>query len=172
MRCDDFKIAIQSEEPSAETLEHLRNCADCLDFAAEINPDNLFRSLGGDDLVPPGGIDQFTAEVMQQVTALERIRLPRQRAQAKPGYVWSLAAALGVAVMSFALVNGRQDVAAPVPAVAKVNRPVIEEVATGLTAPVIEEYENSSAMIVEVPVQETGGVQVVMIFDESLPADL
>jgi len=41
-----------------------------------------------------------------------------------------------------------------------------------VTKPVVETYESKNATIVEVPSEAKDDVQVVMIFDESLPADL
>ena len=32
-----------------------------------VDPDLFFRSLGGEELVPPGGVDAFAGDVMSQV---------------------------------------------------------------------------------------------------------
>jgi len=41
-----------------------------------------------------------------------------------------------------------------------------------VTRPVVDTYESKNATIIEVPSESKDDVQVVMIFDESLPADL
>ena len=41
-----------------------------------------------------------------------------------------------------------------------------------VTKPVVDAYDSKNATIVEVPSEAKDDVQVVMIFDESLPADL
>jgi hypothetical protein len=40
------------------------------------------------------------------------------------------------------------------------------------TKPIVETYDSQNATIVEVPNENASNVQVVMIFDEKLPADL
>jgi len=41
-----------------------------------------------------------------------------------------------------------------------------------VTKPVVDTYDSKNATIIEVPSESKDDVQVVMIFDESLPADL
>ena len=53
--CQTFRSTLEPGTHDAEVLEHLRSCDACLDFAVEIDPDNFFRLLGCDDMVPPGG---------------------------------------------------------------------------------------------------------------------
>ncbi|HEV7921110.1 MAG TPA: hypothetical protein VGR02_10020, partial [Thermoanaerobaculia bacterium] len=48
-------------------LEHVRACDACLDHAAAIDPDIMFRALGGDSILPPGGVDSFVSDVMREV---------------------------------------------------------------------------------------------------------
>jgi len=161
--CQSFRANLQSREP--EVLEHLRKCDACLDFAVRKDPDLFFRAIGGEELVPPGGIDAFAADVMAQVrlrqaegSVARRFLVPPRRLAA--------AAALIVAVGISALVydGGRRTVAV---------RPVSVATFKPLTTkPVVETYQSPNATIVEVPSEGKGEAQVVMIFDDSLPADL
>jgi hypothetical protein len=168
MRCEDFRTAVSRGEDEQPMRDHVRLCNSCLEHAVAIDPDYLFRSIGGEELVPPGGIDQFVGGVMQQVSLLERRRNVVPHRRAAVGYAWALAASLGLAVLSFTLVTRQQSLPPMAPVAAL--RPAPAAPTTVL--PVVEKYENSSATIVEVPAQETGGVQVVMIFDDTLPTDL
>ena len=161
--CQSFRANLQSREP--EVLEHLRKCDACLDFAVRKDPDLFFRAIGGEELVPPGGIDAFTADVMAQVrlrqaegSVARRFLVPPRRLAA--------AAALIVAVGISALVydGGRRTVAVRPDSVATF-KPLT-------TKPVVETYQSPNATIVEVPSEGKGEAQVVMIFDDSLPADL
>ena len=52
--CQTFRSTLEPGTRDAEVLEHLRSCDACLDFAVEIDPDNFFRLLGGDDMVQRG----------------------------------------------------------------------------------------------------------------------
>src|SRR6202022_2152039 len=65
--CQNFQSKLQPGSTDAELLEHLRTCDVCLDHALSIDPDNFFRAIGGQELVPPGGVDAFAADVMAQV---------------------------------------------------------------------------------------------------------
>ena len=67
MTCHYFRANLQPGNADAAMLEHLRHCDACLDFAMSVDPDLFFRSLGGEELVPPGGIDAFVGDVMSQV---------------------------------------------------------------------------------------------------------
>lgn len=163
--CRTFREEFTATAPDPKLLEHVRTCDACLDHAAAIDPDIMFRSIGGGDLVPPGGVDAFVDDVMRQV---------RVRAAAKVVSVpnrwttWrrlSAAAALAAGVTSAALFYQYDHNTAVVP-----QRPVAAENFT--TKPVVETYESEKATIVEVPAGEASGAQVVMIFDDALPADL
>ena len=79
------------------------------------------------------------------------------------------AAAIVVAIGAGALVWERNHVATGLsPSVRAEVRPHIELA----TKPVVETYDSKNATIVEVPREAKNDPQVVMIFDESLPADL
>jgi len=164
MNCQGVIQAIRSGSIGEEALAHLRSCPACLELAVRIDPDILFRSLGGKELTPPGGVDRFVGDVMQQVD------IRRKEAQMSPGRIssrplqWAVAAALGLAVTTATLVNGPDAVIAPQPSTHVATRSLESR-------PVIESYDSASATIVEVPSTETS-VQIVMIFDDSLPVDL
>src|SRR6266849_3604896 len=67
MTCQSFRASLQPGTTDADVLEHLRHCDACLDYAMPVDPDLFFRSIGGEDLIPPGGVDAFVGDVMSQV---------------------------------------------------------------------------------------------------------
>ena len=171
--CQTFRARLQPGTSDAEVLEHLRRCDGCLDFAVETDPDNFFRALGGDEMVPPGGVDAFVDDVMAQVrgrqteTAIE----PRRSAFTHVRRL-AIAATIVLAVTSGLLISNHQPVAAPRVA-AGFSRPAnAGRYTPAVTKPVVDAYDSKNATIVEVPSEAKDDVQVVMIFDESLPADL
>ena len=170
MSCDTFRTSFHTDTENAALLAHLRTCDRCLDFAATVDPDVLFRSLGGEDLVPPGGVDAFVDDVMRQV----RVRSAENTVAAVPPASWTrrlaIAAALAVVVTGATLVS-RDDATAT--RFEPVKRAAISAPRAALTTkPVVETYESDSATIVEVAGDHDDDVKIVMIFDENLPADL
>lgn len=163
MKCEDFRNASDLSTPDA--LEHLRACDDCMMFAAEQDGANLFRSLGGEELVPPGGVDAFVTDVMREVQLRDKQRLWTARSRVSAWSRWSAAAAVLVASVSYFAAHRPM---AHVPTATQVA--VVQQVPT-LARPVVEAYDSGSATIVEVPT-ETNDAKIVMVFDESLPADL
>jgi hypothetical protein len=169
--CESFRKRFHENTEDAALLEHIRSCDRCLDFAATIDADILFRSLGGSDMIPPGGVDAFVSDVMSQV----RVREAETAIETRPASNWSrrlaIAAALAITVTGATMVY-RPDTApvTSVPQIAAVK--AAPKVLT--TKPVIETYDSVNATIVEVPSEGAGAddVKIVMIFDESLPADL
>lgn len=175
MTCDAFRVSFEPETEDPRVLEHLRSCDACLDHAATIDPDVMFRALGGTEMIPPGGVDAFVDEVMSQIRVHEAeqklvpvrvIRWPRRLAMAA-----ALAAGFTGAMFMY-----RYDTAVaplghstPIAHVARVANPV--QPVNFVTKPVVETYESDKATIVEVPA-ESADTQIVMIFDENLPADL
>src|SRR5512138_1934823 len=67
MTCREFRDQFAPASSDARVLEHVRSCDACLDFAAQIDPDIMFRAIGGAEMVPPGGVDAFVDDVMRQV---------------------------------------------------------------------------------------------------------
>lgn len=168
MDCTRFRSSFAPGVESVDSLEHLRACDACLDFAVRVDPDVMFRAIGGDEMAPPGGIDAFVADVMREVrvrdaeTVVARTTPPWHRRLA-------IAAALTIAVSagSLFLVQERgSSVSTPVV------RATLRPAAPTVDRPVIESYESQNATIVEVPTEGAGDVKVVMIFDETLPVDL
>jgi len=170
--CDSFRLRFHVGTDDAALLEHLRACDRCLDFAAHADPDVMFRSLGGSEIVPPGGIDAFVEGVMQQV----RVRDAETTVAAGRVVAWprrlAMAAAVAIAAFSATLVV-RND--API-TMEPVQRAELRTQALTtkplLTKPVVEAYDSQNATIVEVPSEEADDVKIVMIFDENLPKDL
>lgn len=169
--CEVFRARFTPGTTDPEVLEHLRSCDACLDMAAHADPDVMFRAIGG-DVMPPGGVDLFVDEVMQQV----RVRSVEATAQ-RPVRSWTRRLAIAATVaagLSGALLFRGVD--APVPqntspvAIARELAPVSPVKLT--TKPVVETYESENATIVEIPTQPGDDVQIVMIFDENLPVDL
>jgi hypothetical protein len=163
--CQNFQSKLQPGSTDAELLEHLRTCDVCLDHALSIDPDNFFRAIGGQELVPPGGVDAFAADVMAQVRLRQAEGSVARRFLVAPRRL-AAAAAIVVTIGVSALVYDNAGNRAPAPAPAAV-RPV--QLAT---KPVVERYDSRNATIVEVAGEGKDDAQVVMIFDESLPADL
>ena len=162
MSCDSFRKRFHANTDDAALLAHLRECDRCLDFAAHVDPDVMFRALGGSEMIPPGGIDAFVTGVMQQV----RVREAETAVAAAHVVAWprrlAMAAALATAVFGSMAVSRYQPVLD--------TRPV-QRASILTTKPVVETYESQNATIVEVPT-DSNDVKIVMVFDENLPADL
>ena len=166
MSCQSFRANAESREP--EVLEHLRKCDACLEYAVSVDPDHFFRAIGGEELEPPGGVDAFTADVMAQVRLRQAEGSVARRFLIAPRRL-AAAAAIVVAIGVGAVVlekSERPPVAAP-PVIARVARPIVLA-----TKPIVETYQSQGATIVEIPSQGSNDASVVMIFDDSLPADL
>ena len=169
--CESFVARFAPGTEDAELLEHLRSCDRCLDLAAHLDPDVMFRALGG-DAIPPGGVELFVDEVMQQVRVrgVESAATPRVASWPRR---LAIAATLAAGISGALLFRG---IDAPTPsdatpiAIARGISPVSPAKLT--TKPVVETYESENATIVEMPSQAGDDVQLVMIFDENLPVDL
>jgi hypothetical protein len=173
MRCDEFRAACrQPDELGTEELAHMRACTACLNHAIAVEPDLMFRGLGG-EIEPDGGVDAFVGDVMHEIRFRKAERIVDAGHRFAPVQRWAVAAAAAVAVISGAIFWPRADrvVVPGTPAAVVASAPASLAV-TVSSRPVVESYGSSSAMIVEVPSEETSDLKVVMIFDESLPADL
>lgn len=169
MTCEAFRNQFHAGAEEPALLAHLRSCDRCLDFAATVDPDAMFRALGGEDLVPPGGVDAFVDDVMRQV----RVRGAEKTVVSIRPASWTrrlaVAATFAMAITGASVVF-QQRTAIPSSMLARVDRAQIHVATT--TKPVVEAYESDSATIMEVPTDDKDNVKIVMIFDESLPADL
>lgn len=171
--CGAFRAAFAPGCDDATLLTHLRQCDPCLDHAAHADPEVMFRALGGDGLVPPGGIDLFVGDVMKQV----RLRTTEKRTVQHEPVSWTrrlalaatLAATLSGALLVYQRQSGPESVARPVEVAAAAPRAVPAK--NLATKPIVETYDSPDATIVELETSGDG-TQIVMIFDESLPADL
>ena len=168
--CTAFRASFEARTENPELLEHLRACDACLDHAISIDPDVMFRAIGGDELVPPGGVDAFVGDVMREVR-LRATEKTTHRVIAWPRRL-AVAATLVAGITGGALVWERGRVAPTT-----ISQPTqIARVAAPLTPltskPVIEKYDSDSATIVEMPTGSANDAQIVMIIDEKLPADL
>ncbi len=169
--CQTYRASLSVGTQDAALLEHLRTCDACLDFSVEADPDNFFRSIGGHDVVPPGGVDAFVGDVMREVQirgketsmASHRVLSWRQRL--------AIAATLaaGITGATIAWQYERQPSRSVGPMASAVRRAAPAPAQVLATKPIVETYSRN-ATIVEVPAD--GNVNVVMIFDEKLPADL
>jgi hypothetical protein len=172
--CESFRTRFHASTEDATLLEHLRSCDRCLDFAANADPDVLFRSLGGEELVPPGGVDAFVSDVMRQV----RVRGAETAVAAQHRVVsWPRRLAIAATIaagLSGTLLTYRANAPAlaPRPVVRSAHAMMPAAMSPLVTKPVVETYDSQNATIVEVPGESTDDVKVVMIFDENLPADL
>lgn len=167
--CQAFRANAASREP--EVLEHLRKCDACLEYAVSVDPDHFFRAIGGEELVPPGGVDAFTADVMAQVRLRQAEGSVARRFLVAPRRL-AAAAAIVVAIGAGALVWQRHVESGFSPTQGRAEaRPHIVKTQLA-TKPVVETYQSRGATIVEMPSQGSNDANVVMIFDDSLPADL
>ena len=170
MSCESFRTRFHAGTEDAALLAHLRTCDRCLDFAAHSDADVMFRALGGSDMVPPGGLDAFVNDVMQQVRVRDAETTVSARIVAWPRRL-AMAAAVAMAVFGATLVY-RVDAPSQVEGSrlsARAGLPILDQTLT--TKPIVESYQSDNATIVEVPT-EASDVKIVMIFDENLPADL
>lgn len=163
MKCESFRAALP-EIDSPEALAHLRECDACLNVVAESNPELMFRAIGGEELVPEGGVDAFVHDVMREVQVREAARSMERSRFVSRWYGLGAAAAIGATVLSYSLVH-RPYAPAPIGA------PAATSVIASTSRPVIESYDNGGATIVEVPSNDND-TKIVMVFDETLPADL
>jgi hypothetical protein len=167
MTCTAFRASFEAQTENPEVLEHVRACDACLDYAISIDPDIMFRAIGGGELVPPGGVDAFAADVMREVR-LRSTESATHRVISWPRRL-AVAATLVAGITGGALVWQRERVA-PAPVVTP--KASIARVAPMVSKPVIEKYDSDSATIVEMPTGSANDAQIVMIIDDKLPADL
>ena len=168
--CDAFRTRFHASAGDAAILDHIRTCDRCLDFAARVDPDVMFRALGGDDMIPPGGVDAFVDDVMRQVRVRGAETAVGARPQMSVTRRLAIAATIAATVTGATLVYRYENAPAVAPsgiATAKLTPKTLT------TKAVVETYDSENATIVEVPSHEAGDdVKIVMIFDENLPADL
>jgi hypothetical protein len=174
MTCQSFRASLQPGTTDAELLEHLRHCDACLDYAMSVDPDLFFRSVGGEQLVPPGGVDAFVSDVMSQV----RVRNAETSLTPHRAFsVWqrlAIAATIAAGVTGSALVYHyelNRPVLTTARAISTAIRPVTAHSAATATKSFVETYSSHDATIVEMP-NDGSDTKVVMIFDDKLPADL
>jgi hypothetical protein len=174
--CQTFRSRFQPATTDAELLGHLRTCDGCLDHAAHLDPDVLFRALGGAEMIPPGGLDAFVGDVMREV----RLRSTEETLAPHQTLSWprrlAVAAAFAAGITGTALVYQSQRAVTepgpvPIAGLRSVSVAAVQPMKL-TTKPVVETYDSQNATIVEVPNENASNVQVVMIFDEKLPADL
>jgi hypothetical protein len=174
MTCRQFRATLQPGTTDPALLEHLRHCDACLDYAMGIDPDLFFRSIGGEDLIPSGGVDAFVGDVMSQVRVrtAETSLTPRHAAS-----VWrrlAIAATIVAGVTGTSLVYRLERSAPATQPVAQTllsARRVSPRPAALATKSFVETYSSHNATIVEMP-NDGSDAKVVMIFDDTLPADL
>ncbi len=171
INCQTFRANLRPDESDPELLAHLRACDACLDHAVTVDPDNFFRLLGGEEMVPQGGVDAFAADVMAQIRLREaETSLEGRRALSWPRRL-AIAAAMAAGVTGSVVAWHMEHLGPATPmAHAAATTAALKPAAHALaTKPVIETYQSKNATIVEVP---SDGANVVMIFDDKLPADL
>ncbi len=169
MNCDSFRHAIGQGTDDLGVRGHLRSCDPCMEWAIAADPDLMFRALGVEETEPPGGTDAFVADVLRQVEMRDaERRIGRRTVRFTSAFRWSAAAALALGILGTLVMQrdrgGAVAPSVPVAAVAQA-APVVDR-------PVIEQYDSAGATIVEVPAQNSSDIRLVMVFDESLPADL
>jgi hypothetical protein len=163
--CQAFRSRLRPGSTDAEVLEHLRLCDACLDHAMASDPDNFFRAIGGGEMEPPGGVDAFASDVMAQIRLRQTEGSVARRLLVAPRRLAAAAVIVVAAGLSVLIYENAQKTL-PIP------RPTAVRAVQFATKPVVETYDSKGATIVEVPIEGKNEPQVVMIFDESLPADL
>jgi hypothetical protein len=167
MNCVTFRSGLQQGASTPEMLAHLRACGSCLEQAVAVDPDFLFRSLGG-ELEPAGGVDAFVEDVMHEVHLRQTERALGHRPRFASRWRYAAAAALAAAVLTITLTS-REPVGTTV-----VDRrmPPPAAVVIPNSLPAVDSYEEASATIVELPMTQNDNMKIVMIFDETLPVEL
>lgn len=175
MSCSEFRAAFHAGTDDPDLLRHLRTCDGCLDFAAHVDPDVMFRAIGGEEMVPPGGVEAFVSDVMHSVhlrnaegvVVRHELSWPRRLAIAATIAVGVTGAGIVYQIERGQSVPQTQIVhRAPRPA----NSAAVQIPLT--TKPIVQSYSSTNATIVEVPNEGANDTQVVLIVDENLPADL
>lgn len=166
MTCDAFRAQFAPGTEDATLLEHLRSCDACLNFAVEHDGDVLFRAIGGEDLVPPGGVDAFVDDVMHSLHIRSAESSMSPHVVAWPRRL-AIAATFAAAIIGTGLVyrKSQEPMVITGPAIAH------HQIKVTAPKPVIESYDSQKATIVEMP-SEREDVKVVMVLDDTLPADL
>lgn len=168
--CQSFRANLRPGTDDVNVLEHLRSCDACLDHAVSVDPDLFFRALGGEGLVPPGGVDNFVGDVMAQVRLRQTEGSAARRLQLNP-YLRAAAAVMFMIAGALGFYRYEFRQVAPKPVIeARVTSPVVERAEA--TKAVVETYQSRNATIVEMPASSPSEAKVVMIYDDSLPADL
>ncbi len=170
--CLEFRSLFHAGTNDPALLEHLRSCDPCLDYAARLDPDVMFRAIGGDDLVPPGGVDAFVEDVMRAV----HVRSKEDVVDSNHVLSWprrlAVAATIAASVIGGTLVYEHERQPMPATQVAAVMPHQAVVPVKLATKPVVETYSSSNATIVEVPSESAGDTKIVMVIDDKLPADL
>ena len=169
--CLEFREHFHAGTNDAALLEHIRRCDGCLDYAAHIDPDVMFRAIGTEGLVPPGGVDAFVEDVMHAV----QLRTKEHSFRARPALQWprklAVAALITVGITGATLSwRVAHESASPAPATMAALRHHF--VPPAPTKPALETYSSPGATIVEVPSGTAAETRVVMVIDDNLPADL
>ena len=173
MTCGEFRSLLPRTGPEDPMLlDHLRFCESCLDHAVHIDADLMFRAVGGGEMIPPGGVDAFVDDVMHAVElrAKEGELAPRRISR------WTrrlaVAALLASGVTGGALMYQAGRTARPEVGAAVLAARTVHSAEKKATNPVVDTYSSSGATIVEVPSDATDQTKIVMVIDDSLPADL
>jgi hypothetical protein len=170
MTCSYFRANLQPGNADSAMLEHLRHCDACLDFAMSVDPDLFFRALGGDELVPPGGVDAFVGDVMSQVRVHDAEAALVARHSVSAWQRWAIAATVAIGITGATLAY-RYEHAVPISQPAQVIAAARPHPTATATKSFVETYSSHDATIVEMP-NDGSDTKVVMIFDDKLPADL
>jgi anti-sigma factor RsiW len=170
INCLEFRSAFQPGTEDADVLAHLRTCDRCLDHAAHVDPDVMFRALGTGEMIPPGGIDAFVEDVMRGVQIRTADTVVSRRVLSWPRRL-AVAAVIAAGFTGATLFLTHQQhtqIATPMASLAS-HHAAVRSLST---RPVVENYSSSNATIVQVPNESASDTQIVLVVDDTLPADL
>lgn len=174
MKCADFMKDPMAAVDTSEGRKHLRVCDECYRAAVRIDPVAMLSAM--DPAEPTNHeTENLVRDVMSAVNARSHEKAIEAREEPPRWVGLAAAAAVIMAILSGLFVQERLTdpsnmIQQPTAIEASNERSSAVAIPVS-TRPVVESYSSSTATIVELP-YENDDMQLVMIFDETLPQDL
>lgn len=173
MKCETFRTDPLAMAEREEGRAHLRACDECYQVAVAADPVLIFSSMEHEE-ISPEDTDLLVRDVMSAVGARAHERAI-ERAEEPPRWTGLMAAAAVIlAILSGLFVQEKLFDPANLQTndsiVASVDDPEPLAEIPAVSKPVVEHYAAPTATIVELPSDDD--IQLVMIFDDTLPQDL